>query len=102
MKVVFFGTPEWAVPSLDKLLASDVAVAAVVTNPDRPSGRGMKLLPGPVKARAVEAGLDVLQPARARDPELIDALAAIGPDVAVVVAYGSILPANVLAVPPHG
>jgi methionyl-tRNA formyltransferase len=102
LRTVFFGTPEWAVPSLDALLASDVEVVAVVTNPDRPSGRGMKLQPSPVKAAATTAGVRVLQPARARDPELLDELRAIAPDVAVVVAYGSILPKSLLDVPPHG
>ena len=102
MRIVFFGTPVWAVPSLDALLGAGVDVAAVVTNPDRPSGRGMKLQPGPVKERAVEAGLGVLQPARARDPELLEAMEGIRPDAAVVVAYGSILPKSLLEVPPRG
>lgn len=102
MRAVFFGTPEWAVPSLDALLASDAEVAAVVTNPDRPSGRGMKLQPSPVKRAATAAGLAVLQPARARDPELLAELRALAPDVAVVVAYGSILPASVLEAAEHG
>lgn len=102
MRTVFFGTPEWAVPSLRSLLASDVEVAAVVTNPDRPAGRGMKLQPSPVKRVAVEAGLRVLQPSSARGPELAEALAALAPDVAVVVAYGRILPGALLEIPPLG
>ena len=102
MRVVFFGTPEWAVPSLAALVESDAEVAAVVTNPDRPSGRGMKLQASPVKATAAAVGLPVLQPARARDPELVAELETIAPDVAVVVAYGSILPVDLLEVPPHG
>lgn len=89
-------------PSLEALLASDIEVVAAVTNPDRPAGRGMKLTPPPLKRRALEAGLDVLQPARARDPELHRRLTAMGPDVAVVVAYGRILPPELLAVPRLG
>ena len=102
MKTVFFGTPGWAVPSLEALVASGAEVAAVVTNPDRPAGRGMKLQPSPVKRAALAAGLDVLQPASARDPELSAALARIRPDVAVVVAYGRILPGALLAIPRKG
>ena len=83
-------------------MESDIEVAAVVTNPDRPAGRGMKLKPSPVKETAQRAGLDVIQVAKARDPELHERLVALGPDVAVVVAYGSILPAALLEVPRKG
>lgn len=89
-------------PSLEALLASDIEVAAVVTNPDRPGGRGMSSRPSAVKAAARKAGLDVLQPERAREPALADRLEALAPDVATVVAYGSILPATLLAVPRLG
>jgi methionyl-tRNA formyltransferase len=99
---VFFGTPEWAVPSLEALLASDIDVAAVVTNPDRPAGRGMELRPSPIKARALAVGLPVLQPEKARDPDLHQALEDMSSDVATVVAYGKILPAALLAVPRLG
>jgi methionyl-tRNA formyltransferase len=99
---VFFGTPRWAVPSLRALLESPADVAAVVTNPDRPSGRGMELTEPPVKLAAAEAGIRVLQPAKARDPEFHDAIAALDPDVAVVVAYGKILPGSLLDIPPLG
>jgi len=102
MRTVFFGTPRWAVPSLEALLASDIEVAAVVTNPDRPAGRGMELRPSPVKERALLDGLEVLQPQRARAPEFHDALTELAPDVATVVAYGKILPASLLAVPRLG
>jgi methionyl-tRNA formyltransferase len=102
MRTVFFGTPRWAVPSLDALLASDIDVAAAVTNPDRPAGRGMALRPSPVKERALSVGLEVLQPQRARAPEFHDALEELAPDVATVVAYGKILPAPLLAVPRLG
>ena len=102
MRTVFFGTPSWAVPSLESLLASDFEVAAVVTNPDRPSGRGMALRPSPVKERALSAGLEVLQPQKARAPEFHDALEELAPDVATVVAYGKILPGSLLAIPRLG
>ena len=102
MRTVFFGTPQWAVPSLEALLASDIEVAAVVTNPDRPAGRGMELRASPVKEHALRAGLEVLQPQRARDPEFHDALEKLAPDVSSVVAYGKILPASLLAIPPLG
>lgn len=84
------------------MLRSDIEVAAVVTNPDRPAGRGMKLRPSPIKQRALEHELPVLQPERARDPELHDRLRALAPEVATVVAYGSILPTSLLEIPAKG
>jgi len=99
MRTVFFGTPQWAVPSLEALLESDIEVAAVVTNPDRPAGRGMEVRASPVKVLALRAGLEVLQPQRARAPEFHDSLALLAPDVATVVAYGKILPPSLLAIP---
>lgn len=87
---------------MNALLAGRHDVAAVVTNPDRPSGRGMKLQPGPVKAAAIDAGLPVLQPEKARAPELLAEMQRLRPEVAVVVAYGSILPKDLLEVPPFG
>ena len=89
-------------PSLKALIDSPAEVAAVVTNPDKPAGRGMELRPSPVKQEAVAAGLEVLQPARAREPELEERLRELAPDVAVVVAYGSILPGRLLEVPRLG
>ncbi len=85
-----------------ELLTSEVEVAAVVTNPDRPAGRGMDLRASPVKRVAEEAGIELLQPEKARDPELLARLQKIEADVAVVVAYGRILPAELLRVPPLG
>jgi methionyl-tRNA formyltransferase len=102
MRTVFFGTPQWAVPSLEALLDSALELAAVVTNPDRPAGRGMELTASPVKERALRAGLEVLQPPGARAPELHDSLREIAPDVATVVAYGKILPPSLLAIPRLG
>ena len=89
-------------PSLRALVESPIEVAAVVTNPDKPAGRGMELRPSPVKEEAQRGGLEVLQPRRAREPELHERLAEIAPDVAVVVAYGSILPGPLLEVPSLG
>lgn len=95
MRVAFFGTPEAAVPSLEAFLgAPDVEVAAVVTNPDRPSGRGHRLQPPPVKVAAAEAGVAVWQPDRPR--EVIADLRNLDLDACAVVAYGSILPPDVL------
>jgi methionyl-tRNA formyltransferase len=99
---VFFGTPGWAVPSLDALLGAGIEVRAVVTNPDRPAGRGMDVQAPPVKRRAEASGVEVLQPVRARDPWLAGRLTELAPDVVVVVAYGKILPAALLAIPRHG
>ena len=95
MRVVFLGTPQPAVPSLRALLeAPDVEVAGVVTNPDRPAGRGYALRPSPVKVVAQDAGVPVWQPDRARD--VLPQLAAVRPDACAVVAYGKILPQDVL------
>ena len=99
---MFLGTPEAAVPSLEALLDSDLEVVGVVTNPDRPAGRGMKPTPPPVKRAAQAAGVEVAQPERARSPELHEWLRAKAPDVAVVVAYGKILPGSLLEIPPRG
>jgi len=102
VRTVFFGTPQWAVPSLEALLESDIEVAAAVTNPDRPAGRGMAMQASPVKERALRAGLEVLQPPRARAPEFHASLEVLAPDVATVVAYGKILPPSLLAIPRLG
>ncbi len=102
LRIIFFGTPEFAVPTLRELLAAGHDVAAVVTQPDRPRGRGQKPSPGPVKAFADEHGLRVLQPDRLRDEGFLALLAALAPDLGVVAAYGKILPAAVLASPRLG
>jgi methionyl-tRNA formyltransferase len=102
VKIVFFGTPAFAVPSLDALLRSPHTVVGVVTQPDRPRGRGQKLSDAPVKARAVDARLPMLQPERMKDPAFLDALAAWGADLGVVAAYGRILTEAILAVPRLG
>ncbi|MBI2527242.1 MAG: methionyl-tRNA formyltransferase [Candidatus Rokubacteria bacterium] len=101
MRVLFFGTPDFALPTLEALLAAH-EVVGVVTQPDRPAGRGQRLQPSPVKRRAVAAGLSVLQPARLRDPGWPERLATLHAEVAVVVAFGQILPGAVLDVPGRG
>ena len=102
MRLVFAGTPQTAVPALDALLASRHEVAAVVTRPDAPAGRGRKVEASPVARRAAEAGIEVLTPARARDPEFLDRLREIAPDCCPVTAYGALLPQSALDIPPNG
>ncbi|MWA01290.1 methionyl-tRNA formyltransferase [Actinomadura sp. LD22] len=102
MRLVFAGTPETSVPALDALLGSDHEVVAVVTRPDARSGRGRRLEASPVAVRAAEAGVEVLKPAKARDPEFLDRLRAIAPDCCPVVAYGALLPREALDIPQHG
>ncbi|MEC7522566.1 MAG: methionyl-tRNA formyltransferase [Myxococcota bacterium] len=101
MRAIFFGTPQLAVPSLEAV--HGVAdVVQVVCQPDRPAGRGMKLRPPPVKERALELGLDVVQPRKVRTPDFAASLRALEADVAVVIAYGRILPKAVLDAPRRG
>ena len=100
-RVLFYGTPEFALPALEAVLARH-EVVAVVTQPDQPAHRGQRLQPPPVKVRARAAGLTVLQPARLRDPEWPERLRALGADVAVVVAFGQILSRAVLDAPARG
>ena len=102
MRLVFAGTPVAAVPSLDALLASGHEVAAVVTRPDAPAGRGLHLAPSPVAQRAADAGLEVLKPARPRDPEFLDRLRQIAPGCCPVTAYGALIPQQALDIPEHG
>ncbi|MER5598221.1 methionyl-tRNA formyltransferase [Streptomyces sp. NPDC002265] len=103
MKLVFAGTPEVAVPALDALIASGRhEVAAVVTRPDAPAGRGRRLVASPVAQRAEEAGIEVLKPAKPRDPEFQERLREIAPDCCPVVAYGALLPKSALDIPVHG
>ncbi|NMO89659.1 methionyl-tRNA formyltransferase [Actinomycetospora sp. TBRC 11914] len=103
MRLVFAGTPEPAVVSLRRLLEADAhEVVAVVTRPDAPAGRRRTLQRSPVGALADEAGIEVLTPAKASDPEFLDRLRAIGPDCCPVVAYGNLLRPAALAIPEHG
>jgi methionyl-tRNA formyltransferase len=102
LRVVFFGTPRFAVPTLEALLASRHDVVGVVTQPDRRRGRGQKVTAGPVKALAVERAIPLLQPDTLRDPAIAGALAAWQPDLGVVAAYGQLIPSALLAVPRFG
>ncbi len=103
LNLVFCGTPRFAVPTLEKLIASGFAVSAVVTQPDRPRGRGLELAPSPVKARAVELGLPVTQPAKIKNnPEFQSLISSLHPDAIIVVGYGRMIPQWMLDLPRHG
>lgn len=103
MNIVFMGTPDFAVESLSKIYESGHNVLAVVSQPDRPAGRGMKLLPTPVKDYAVSKNLKVYQPDTVkRNTEFIELIKSLKPDVIVVVAYGKILPKDILDIPKYG
>ncbi len=102
MRLVFAGTPEPALPSLDAIAASPHELVAVVTRPDAPAGRGRKLVASPVAQRAEELGVPVLKPAHPRDPDFQAALRELAPDCCPVVAYGALLPRPVLDIPKHG
>jgi methionyl-tRNA formyltransferase len=102
VRLAFFGTPPFAVPSLAALIDSRHQVELVVAQPDRPAGRGMNLRRPPVAELALESGIPLLQPERARDERFIEEFASAGVEIAAVVAYGKILPASLLAVPPLG
>ena len=101
LKVVFMGTPEFAIPSLAALI-DKTEVISVVTQPDKPRGRGHKLQPPPVKVFAQENNLPVIQPPKVKAPEIIEQIAALRPDLIVVVAFGQILPQKLLDVPRFG
>jgi len=102
MRCVFLGTPAFAVPSLEALVAAGHEVVCVVTQPDRPRGRGQQLTASPVKEAALRHALPVYQPERVRRPEAVAALAALAPDVMIVVGYGQIIPQQAIDIPPYG
>ena len=103
MKIVFMGTPDFAEVSLQALIDENYNIEAVVTNPDRPKGRGMKMIYSPVKELAVSKNIPVLQPEKVRNNiEFIDKIKSINPDVICVVAYGKILPKELLEIPKYG
>lgn len=102
MRIVFMGTPAFACPTLQTLIDRGEKVVAVVTQPDRPKGRGQQTLPPPVKVLAEEHGIPVLQPVKVRHPEAIEEIRALNPDLIVVVAFGQILPKALLDIPPKG
>lgn len=102
LRIVFFGTPEFAVPTLTRLLESRHTVCGIVTQPDRARGRGQHVTPSPVKALALAHHLPVLQPTRLKEPDLLAAIGEWRPDLGVVVAYGRIIPDALLSLPPLG
>ena len=102
MRIVFWGTPDFALPGLNAILGEGHEVVGVVTQPDRPAGRGRQVRQSPVKEFAVGESIPVLQPERAKDPEFIAALRALQPELSVVIAYGQILKREVLELPERG
>ncbi len=102
MRIVFMGTPDFAVPSLRRLLADGHEIAAVYTQPDKPKNRGMRLTASPVKLVAMEHQIPVVQPQRLREPGVLEELSAFQPELIVVAAYGKLLPREVIDLPPLG
>lgn len=102
MRLIFSGTPEFAVPALDALAQAGHQIPLVITRPDRPSGRGLALTPPPVKIRARALGLEVIQPAKINQPEILARIADARADIAVVAAYAALIPKSLLNVPKHG
>jgi methionyl-tRNA formyltransferase len=102
MKIVYMGTPDFAVPGLNALAKAGYSIPLVVTQPDRPKGRGRQRVPSPVKETASSLGLNVFQPERVRSEESLEVLLRAEPDLIVVAAYGQILPESVLNLPPYG
>jgi methionyl-tRNA formyltransferase len=103
LNLVFCGTPRFAVPTLEKLLAAGFVVSLVVTRPDRPRGRGLELAPSPVKARAIELGLPIAQPEKIKNnPEFQSHLSSLHPDAIIVVGYGRMIPQWMLDLPRYG
>ena len=102
MRIVFMGTPDFAVPTLTALVEGGHEVIAAVTQPDKPKGRGKSVLMTPVKEKAIEYQIPVSQPVKVRDPEFVDLLKVMAPDAIVVVAFGQILPKVILDLPKYG
>ena len=102
MRIVFMGTPDFSVPTLEALVASEHEVVGVVTQPDKPKGRGKEIHMSPVKECALQHNIPVYQPVRARDEAFVDEMRALIPDVMVVIAFGQILPKSLLELPKYG
>ncbi len=101
-KLIFMGTPDFAVPSLKALFKNDYNVLAVVTQPDRPKGRGRKVIPPPIKKAAQNIGYDVVQPDSVKDKDFLNTISKLKPDMFIVIAYGHILSNNILSIPKIG
>ncbi len=102
MNLIFLGTPEFAVPTLDALVAAGHTILEVVTQPDRPKGRKQVLEPSPVKIAALARGLTVWQPEKIRHPDSIAHLTALKPEAMVIVGYGQIIPQSIIDIAPPG
>lgn len=102
MKIVYMGTPDFAVPPLSALAKAGYEISAVVTQPDKPKGRGKTLMPTPVKEEAMKYDIPVYQPTKVRDPEFIEILKELAPDMIVVAAFGQIIPKEILDMPQYG
>ena len=102
MRIVFMGTPDFAVPSLNALLERGHEILAVYTQPDKPKGRGKTMLPTPVKEEALKHGFPVYQPVKVRNPEFLQVLEKLEPDIIVVAAFGQIIPKSILELPKYG
>lgn len=102
MKIVYMGTPEFAVGALESIIKAGHEVKAVITQPDKAKGRSKALIPTPVKQKALEYGIEVLQPEKVKDNEIVEIIRTIAPDAIVVAAYGQILPETILNIPRYG
>lgn len=102
MRIIYMGTPDFAVPPLRALVEAGYEVTAVITQPDKPRGRGKTLMPTPVKAEAVKHGIRVYQPVKVRDSECVELLRKLAPDLIIVAAFGQIIPACILDMPKYG
>ena len=102
LRIVYMGTPDFAVPCLEKLYENDYNICAVFTNPDKPKGRSQELSQSPVKEKALELGLKVIQPSTLKSENIIKMVLDLAPDMIVVVAYGKILPKQILNIPRYG
>ena len=102
MRIVYMGTPDFAVPPLKALAENGYEIAGVVTQPDKPKGRGKAMQPTPVKEKALKHNFTVYQPQKVREPEFVDTLRGLAPDIIVVAAFGQIIPKSILELPPLG
>lgn len=102
MKIIFWGTASFGLPALESLLKSGHEILAIVTQPDRPQGRGKKIIPSPIKSLAEQKKIPVYQPERSRDHSLVNLLKSLAPEIMIVIAYGQILSLDILSIPPRG